>query len=96
MRHRVGTPSLLVLLLAVGVGAGPAVAAAQAVKVGAVIPLTGRYAAGGAQVRAGYEIAVDDLNRGGGVAVGGKKAPIELVILDGVMLDRRRPGGGIH
>ena len=82
MRHRVGTPGLFVLLLAVGVGAGPALAAAQAVKVGAVIPLTGRYASGGAQVRAGYEIAVDDVNRGGGVTVGGKKVPLELVILD--------------
>src|SRR6058998_2378652 len=71
--------SLAVLAALVG---GPGLAAAQAVKVGAVIPLTGRYAAGGAQVRAGYEIAVDDVNRGGGVTVGGKKVPLELVILD--------------
>ena len=35
------------------VAGGPALAAAQAVKVGAVVPLTGRYGAGGAQVRAG-------------------------------------------
>jgi branched-chain amino acid transport system substrate-binding protein len=60
----------------------PAGVAAQTIKVGSVVPLTGRYAAGGAQVRAGYEIAVDDVNRAGGVTVGGKKMPLELVILD--------------
>jgi branched-chain amino acid transport system substrate-binding protein len=60
----------------------PAAVAAQTIKVGTVVPLTGRYAAGGAQVRAGYEIAVDDVNRAGGVTVGGKKMPLELVILD--------------
>ena len=60
----------------------PAATAAQAIKVGTVVPLTGRYAAGGAQVRAGYEIAVEDVNRAGGVTVGGAKVPLELVILD--------------
>jgi branched-chain amino acid transport system substrate-binding protein len=62
--------------------AWPAAADAQTIKVGTVVPLTGRYAAGGAQVRAGYEIAVEDVNREGGVTVGGKKMPLELVILD--------------
>ena len=55
---------------------------AQTIKVGAVVPLTGRYAALGAQVRAGYEIAVQQLNGAGGVTVGGKKMQIELTILD--------------
>src|SRR5262244_117755 len=62
--------------------AGPGLAAAQTVKVGAVVPLTGRYGAGGAQIRAGYEIAVEQINAAGGVTVGGKKMPIELVLLD--------------
>jgi len=82
MMQRLRYPALCALLLAIGLGVWPAVTAAQTVKVGAVIPLTGRYAAGGAQVRAGYEIAVEDVNRGGGVTVGGKKTPLELVILD--------------
>jgi branched-chain amino acid transport system substrate-binding protein len=60
----------------------PALAAAQAVKVGAVVPLTGRYGAGGAQVRAGYEIAIEQINAAGGVSVGGKKMPLELALLD--------------
>jgi len=62
--------------------AWPAAVAAQTIKVGAVVPLTGRYAAPGAQVRTGYEIAIDDVNRAGGVTVGGKKMPLELVLLD--------------
>jgi branched-chain amino acid transport system substrate-binding protein len=60
----------------------PLPAWAQAVKVGAVVPLTGRYGPGGAQVRAGYEIAVEQINAAGGVTVGGKKVPLELVLLD--------------
>jgi len=55
---------------------------AQTIKIGAVVPLTGRYAALGAQVRAGYEIAVQQLNAAGGVTVGGKKMQIELTMLD--------------
>ncbi|HSE93656.1 MAG TPA: amino acid ABC transporter substrate-binding protein [Methylomirabilota bacterium] len=62
--------------------AWPALAAAQGVKVGAVVPLTGRYGAGGAQVRAGYEIGVEHVNARGGVSVGGTKMPLELTILD--------------
>ena len=54
----------------------------QTIKVGAVVPLTGRYAALGAQVRTGYEIAVQQVNGAGGVTVGGKKMPIELTLLD--------------
>ena len=55
---------------------------AQTIKVGAVVPLTGRYAAGGAQNKAGYEIAVQQINAAGGVTVGGKKMQLELVMLD--------------
>ncbi len=38
------------------------------IKIGAVIPLTGRYAAGGEQIKNGYELAVDAINKAGGVA----------------------------
>jgi branched-chain amino acid transport system substrate-binding protein len=70
---------LLVLAL---VGLSPLSAWAQSIKVGAVVPLTGRYGAGGAQVRAGYEIAVEHVNAAGGVTVAGTKMPLELVLLD--------------
>jgi len=73
---------ILALLALAIVGAWPVAVSAQTIKVGAVVPLTGRYGAGGAQVRAGYEIAVEQLNAAGGVTVGGKKMPIEFVLLD--------------
>ncbi len=76
---RVLAPLALALTLA---GLGPLPAWAQSVKVGAVVPLTGRYGSGGAQVRAGYEIAVEHVNAAGGVTVGGKKTPLELALLD--------------
>jgi branched-chain amino acid transport system substrate-binding protein len=72
--------ALLTVLLVLA--AWPLVVAADAVKVGAVVPLTGRYGAGGAQIRAGYEIAVEHINAAGGVSVGGKKLPLELSLLD--------------
>src|SRR6201982_196860 len=70
------------LLLLALIGLLPAPALPQAIKVGAVVPLAGRYGPGGAQVRAGYEIAVEQINAAGGVTVAGKKMPIELVLLD--------------
>ncbi|MGQ0571856.1 MAG: amino acid ABC transporter substrate-binding protein [Armatimonadota bacterium] len=76
---------LLWMALAAGPGAAPGVAQApSSIKVGAVVPLTGRYASGGAQVKAGYEFAVDDINRSGGVLVKefNRKLPLELVLLD--------------
>jgi branched-chain amino acid transport system substrate-binding protein len=73
---------MLVLLTLTLMGLWPLPALAQTVKVGAVVPLTGRYGAGGAQVRAGYEIAVEQINAAGGVTVGGRKMPLELILLD--------------
>jgi branched-chain amino acid transport system substrate-binding protein len=55
---------------------------AQTIKVGAVVPLTGRYAALGGQVKTGYEIGVQHTNTAGGVSVGGKKLQIEMTMLD--------------
>ncbi len=69
---------LLVVALAVGSAAAPA----GPVRLGAVVPLTGRFASGGAQVRAGYELAVEDLNARGGVLVGGQRLRTELVVVD--------------
>src|SRR2546422_6639013 len=70
------------ILLSILMAVVPLPAMAQTVKVGAVVPLTGRYGGLGAQVRAGYEIAVEHVNAAGGVSVAGKKMPLELVLLD--------------
>ena len=44
--------SMLVALLSLALlGLSPAAAWAQSIKMGAVVPLTGRYGAGGAQIR---------------------------------------------
>jgi branched-chain amino acid transport system substrate-binding protein len=60
----------------------PPVELPDTIKVGVVVPLTGRYAAGGDQVRNGYVLAVEDINAAGGVEISGQKVPLELVILD--------------
>jgi branched-chain amino acid transport system substrate-binding protein len=64
----------------------------ETIKVGAVIPLTGRYAPGGAQIKNGYELAVEDINSAGGVDVGGRKVPLELLVLD----DESDPSKTVH
>lgn len=58
--------------------------APESIPIGAVIPLTGRYAGGGAQVQRGYQYAVDEINAAGGVYVEEYDAqiPLELIILD--------------
>jgi branched-chain amino acid transport system substrate-binding protein len=80
---------LIALLLACGSplntrpgGTGQQGTSGEPIKIGAVVPLTGRYAALGSQVRPGYEFAVEDINAAGGVDVGGTRRPLELKILD--------------
>jgi branched-chain amino acid transport system substrate-binding protein len=48
------------------------------------VPITGRYAALGEQVKNGYEIAFEDIHKGGGVTVKdlGGKVPLEMKLLD--------------
>ncbi|MFM9885540.1 MAG: ABC transporter substrate-binding protein, partial [Burkholderiales bacterium] len=55
--------------------------AQQKVKIGVVLPLSGPFALGGQNVKRGYELGVEDVNRAGGIsALGG--AQIELVFAD--------------
>ncbi len=74
--------TLLALSIALALFGIPFNSSAQTVKVGAVVPLTGRYAALGGQVKTGYEIGVQHINAADGVTVGGKKLQIELSMLD--------------
>ena len=55
---------------------------AQSIKVGAVVPLTGRYASIGNDLKHGYEIAVERINAAGGIQVGNRRLPLELIVLD--------------
>src|SRR5438477_2941872 len=77
-----GSMRVLAALVLGLLGLWPSLATAQAVKLGAVVPLTGRYGPGGAQVRTGYEIAIEQINASGGMTLAGKKTPLELVVLD--------------
>jgi branched-chain amino acid transport system substrate-binding protein len=69
----------LVLTLPAPGGAG---APPGAAKIGAVVPLTGRYASLGAQIKAGYELAFEDINSRGGIQVGSQRTPLALTMLD--------------
>lgn len=70
---------LLLLLTACGGEQAP-----ETIKVGAVVPLSGGFAGGGAQVERGYQYAVEDINAAGGVFVKefDKQIPLELIVLD--------------
>jgi branched-chain amino acid transport system substrate-binding protein len=83
-RHASG-PLLLLLPLLVAVAAPPPALAADAAKpvaIGATLPLTGSEARVGGFVKEGYELAVEEVNRRGGLDVGGRKRPVTLKLLD--------------
>ncbi len=54
------------------------------IKIGAVVPITGAFAGGGAQTERGYRYGVDAINEAGGVFVEeyGVSIPLELVLRD--------------
>jgi branched-chain amino acid transport system substrate-binding protein len=63
------------------VAATPAPAAGK-IKLGAVLPLSGKFSASGKYFQQGYELAAEEVNQAGGLDVGGKKMTVELAILD--------------
>ncbi len=56
--------------------------AAGEIVIGASLPLSGPLAGFGNYQKWGYETAVNDLNKAGGISVGGKKMQVKLVIRD--------------
>jgi branched-chain amino acid transport system substrate-binding protein len=78
-------PRLAILALALAAfPAAPSRGAAPPtrVSIGATLPLTGAEARVGGFVKEGYELAVEEVNKRGGLTVGGKKLPVQLTILD--------------
>lgn len=63
---------------------GEAMDAPEAINIGAVVPVTGAFAGGGAQVERGYRYAVEAINEAGGVYVEEFDAsiPLNLILLD--------------
>src|SRR5512138_853589 len=52
------------------------------IRIGATLPLTGSEARIGGFFKEGYELAVEQANKGGGLQVGDKKLPVKLTLLD--------------
>jgi branched-chain amino acid transport system substrate-binding protein len=78
-RHK-GLLAVSALLAGLAFQAAPA-AAVDDIAIGAVVPLSGGSAPSGAQKKAGYEIAIDEINAQGGIAaLGGAK--LKLVVRD--------------
>jgi len=71
---------ILGLLLAVGLGA-PA-RAQDVIRIGAVLPVTGKESKIGGAYKQATEYAVKEANDAGGINVGGKKMKVELTLLD--------------
>ncbi|MBI5068598.1 MAG: amino acid ABC transporter substrate-binding protein [Deltaproteobacteria bacterium] len=62
----------------------PAARAAEPTRVhlGATLPLTGAEARVGGFFKEGYELAVEEVNKAGGLQVGARKLPVALTLLD--------------
>ena len=86
MRLRNGKPRLAGLgaaaFAATAMMLAGAAAAQDAVKIGLSGPFTGGSSSMGVSMRDGVKLAVDEINAAGGVDVGGKKQPIQLVERD--------------
>jgi branched-chain amino acid transport system substrate-binding protein len=80
--HRSGTLLRFVLGGVLAASAAAAQAADGVIKVGAVMPVTGKESKIGGAYKQATEYAVKEVNDAGGVDVGGKKMKIELTLLD--------------
>ncbi len=72
-----GTAALLLVLVPTGQPA-----AVPEIKIGTVLPLTGAFGSSGNYFKQGYSMAIDDVNKAGGLDVGGQKYRIALTVLD--------------
>ncbi len=72
----------LTLSGALALGGGLAVAGDGEIVVGAPISLTGSQAGDGKEQEWAYKQAVADINKQGGIEIGGKKLPVRLVVSD--------------
>jgi len=74
--------AIIVLAIACLCFSATSAVAEDEIKIGAAVSLTGNWAAGGKDLKSGYDLAVKHINDGGGIYVKefGKKVPINLII----------------
>lgn len=83
MIHRVVACCALAFVLVFHPGtAARAADPAARIHVGATLPLTGAEARIGGLFKEGYNLAVEQVNKAGGLQVGAKKLPVTLTLLD--------------
>ena len=80
LRAAVGALIVPALLLALVTPGRPA--ATAEIKIGTVLPLTGAFGSSGNYFKQGYTMAIDDVNKAGGLQVGSQKYHITLIVLD--------------
>ena len=75
-------PFLVVIATLLFAGCGDTTNKQDAIKVGLIVELTGDMPAVGASSRNAAELAVNEINSVGGIAINGKTYPVELIIED--------------
>ena len=81
-RSAIAVLTACVTLLAVGCAGKSTPSSGSEIVIGASIPLSGPLAGFGSFQRWGYQHAVDEVNRAGGLEVGGDPRKVRLVLLD--------------
>jgi branched-chain amino acid transport system substrate-binding protein len=87
MRNKFFTTLALVTALvlaggAVFAGGQPEPVEPEVIKIGASVSLSGNLARFGNMVKSGYELWAEQVNAQGGIDVGGKKLPVEIIYYD--------------
>jgi branched-chain amino acid transport system substrate-binding protein len=82
--HAFRTPACTILITAsiMVVGAGSLSAADQTILIGAPLPLTGALAPEGEKLKMGYELWLEEVDKRGGIEVGGVKYKVKLIYSD--------------
>lgn len=82
-RHSLASLAAGVAAAALALSLPPkALAAGDKIVIGATLPLTGAEARVGGFFKEGYDLAFEELNKKGGLQVGGKKLPVQLILQD--------------
>ena len=76
------TVALLLAGCSSGAASSNATASSTPINIGASLPLTGPLSGFGPVLQAGYQAAVDQVNKAGGIAINGAKRPVKLIVLD--------------